>query len=589
MNRRKLTFHTLAVLFLLLVFWYVNRASELLRGAFEDGTSMALAIQNTGIEMLRNPFYLSINNIDLAVASASVLVLLITALQRRKVFRPGEEYGSARFGTMRDIQPFIDKDPDKNIILTETEMLSMSSRMKRTKNEDYNRNKNVLIIGGAGSGKTRYFVKPNLLQMHSSYVVTDPKGTLLRECGHAFEASGYRIKVLNLNETDGMRQSQGYNPFNYIRSEADILKLVDVLMANTNGEGQRPTGDPFWQAAEKLLYTALIGYIWSCGEPQDKNIGTLLDLLGASDAKEEDEEYKNPVDVLFMELEREFPDHFAVRQYRKYRKAAGKTAKSILISCGARLAPFDIKEVRDLMSEDELELEQLGDRKTVLFVITSDTNKTFNFIAAMMYSQMFNLLCDRALYKYGGSLPVHVRCILDEFANIGRIPNFEEIISVIRSREISACPILQSRAQLESVYEKKSDIIMDNCDTLLFLGSKSYKTLEEMTKMIGRQTIDQYNTSKSRGSQKSDSTNYQKLGRELMTIDELASMSRSECICHIGGIRPFKSKKYDLTQHPRYHLTSDADRNNAYTPLWLRPHVTISAEERFEVLHISNH
>ncbi|MFV0497567.1 MAG: VirD4-like conjugal transfer protein, CD1115 family [Candidatus Fimivivens sp.] len=587
MNRRKLIAASLIVPIFLIIFWYVNRVSEQIRIALKSGSLLHNAFKEALSQMIYRPFKLSNNGVDMAAATAVLIVLIVAIFQRRKVFRSGEEYGSARFGTKRDIKPLIDPDPDKNIILTETERLSMSGRMKRTKTEDYNRNKNVLVIGGAGSGKTRYFVKPNLLQMHSSYVVTDPKGTLLRECGHAFEANGYQIRVLNLNETDGMRQSQGYNPFNYIHSEADILKLVDVLMANTNGENQKASSnDPFWQSSERLLYTALIGYIWSCGEPEDKNIGTLLDLLGACDVKEEDEDYQNPVDVLFNDLEQDFPDHFAVRQYRKYRKAAGKTAKSILISCGARLAPFDIKEVRDIMADDELELDKLGDRKTVLFVITSDTSKTFNFIAAIMYSQMFNQLCDRALYQYGGRLPVHVRCILDEFSNIGRIPNFEEIISVIRSREISACPILQSKAQLESVYEKKADIIVDNCDTMLFLGSKSYKTLEEVSKTIGKQTIDQFNNSKSRGTHRTDSTNYQKLGRELMTVDELACMSRSECICHIGGIRPFKSKKYDLTRHPRYHLTSDADRNNEYIPPWLRQPVSISAEEQFEILNI---
>ncbi|MDF3005282.1 MAG: conjugal transfer protein TraG [Oscillospiraceae bacterium] len=585
MNRRKLTFHALAVLFLLLVFWYVNRASELLRGAFQDGKSMALALQNTGGEMLRNPFYLSINSIDLGVASASALVLLITALQRRKVFRVGEEYGSAQYGTKRDIQPFINPDPDKNIILTETERLSMSLHMKRTKTEDYNRNKNVLIIGGSGSGKTRYFVKPNILQMYGSYVVTDPKGTVMREVGHALEINGYDIKVLNVTDAAGMRQSLHYNPLAYAKDEAGILKLVDVLMSNTNGEGLKPSGDPFWQSSEKLLYCALISYILSCGEPEDKNLGTLVDMISAFEVHEDDADFKCAVDLLFDQLESEFPEHFAVKQYKKFKLAAGKTAKSILISCGARLAPFDIKEVRDLMAYDELDLDKLGDKKTALFVITSDTDKTFNFIAALMYSQMFNLLCDKALYDYGGVLPVHVRCILDEFYNIGRIPNFDQLIAVIRSRNMSACPILQSKAQVEGIYDKKADIIVDNCDTLLFLGGKG-KILEEVVKLLGRQTIDQFNTSKSRGNQKSDSTNYQKLGRELMTIDELASMSRSECICHIGGIRPFKSKKYDLTQHPRYHLTSDADRSNEYTPLWLRPHVTISAEERFEVLHI---
>ena len=586
MNQRKLTLYALTAVFLLCVFCYVNRLSEQMRIAFADGSPMqptfSLALEN----IIHHPLALSRDNIDIAVSGAAVLVLVVTLLQRRKVFRFGEEYGSARWGKAADIKPFIDPDPEKNIILTETERLSMAGRMKRTKTEDYNRNKNVLVIGGTGSGKSLFFVLPNLLQMHSSYVITDPKGTLLRECGNAFERCGYQIRVLNLNETEGLRQSQGYNPFVYIHSEADILKLVDVLMSNTNGDSKSSSADPFWQAAERLLYTALIAYIWSCGEPEDKNILTLLMLINSFEVRENDDEYQCAVDLLFKELEAECPEHFAVNQYRKFKLAAGKTAKSILISCAARLAPFDIKEVRDIMAEDELELDKLGDRKTVLFVITSDTSTTFNFIAAMMYAQMFNLLCDRALYQYDGRLPVHVRCILDEFANIGRIPDFERIISVIRSREISACPILQSKAQLEDIYDKKADIIVDNCDTLLFLGGKGVKTLKEIVEIIGRQTIDQYNNSQSRGKQSSNSTNYQKLGRELITVDELASMSRSACVCQISGVRPFRSRKYNTFKHPRFHLTAHANKFNEFTPLWLRPPVPISAEEPFEILNI---
>ena len=586
MKRKKLTLYALTVAFLLGVFWYANRLSEQLRTAFADGSPMQPTFKLALDAMLRQPFMFSLDGIDLAVAGAAVLVLAVILLQRRRVFRPGEEYGSARWGKAADIAPFIDPDPEKNIILTQTERLSMAGRMKRTKTEDYNRNKNVLVIGGSGSGKTLFFVLPNLLQMHSSYVITDPKGTLLKECGNAFEKCGYQIRVLNLNETEGLRQSQSYNPFVYIKSEADILKLVDVLMANTSGDSKSSSADPFWQSAERLLYTALIGYIWSCGEPEDKNILTLLQLINSFEVRENDEEFKCSVDLLFDELEAECPEHFAVSQYRKFKLAAGKTAKSILISCGARLAPFDIKEVRDIMAEDDLELDKLGDRKTVLFVITSDTSKTFNFIAAIMYTQMFNLLCDRALYKYDGRLPVHVRCILDEFANIGKIPNFEKLISVIRSREISACPILQSKSQLKELYKDEAETIVDNCDTMLFLGGKGFQTLDEVVKIIGKQTIDKYDQNQSRGRQSSNSTNYQKLGRELITVDELASMSRSQCICHIGGIRPFKSKKYDTFKHPRFYLTSHADRRNEYTPLWLRPPVPISAEEPFEILNI---
>lgn len=587
MNRRKLVTYSLAFVFTLLLFVYTNRLCLLLRKAFGTDASLAAAFGGTVDDMLKSPFFLSFNSVDLSVAGAAVLVLVIAAFQRRKVFRFGEEYGSACYGTKRDIQPFIDPDPDKNIILTETERLSMSLYMKRTKTDDFNRNKNVLVIGGSGIGKTRYFVKPNVLQMYGSYVITDPKGTVIREVGHALEVNGYDIRMINVTDAVGMRQSLHYNPLAYAKDEAGILKLVDVLMSNTNGEGLKPSGDPFWQSSEKLLYCALISYILSCGEPEDKNLGTLVDMISAFEVHEEDADFKCAVDLLFEQLEAEFPEHFAVKQYKKFKLAAGKTAKSILISCGARLAPFDIKEVRDLMAYDELELDRLGDKKAALFVITSDTDKTFNFIAALMYSQMFNLLCDKALYVYGGVLPVHVRCILDEFYNIGRIPNFDQLIAVVRSRNMSACPILQSKAQIEGIYDKKADIIVDNCDTLLYLGGGKGKILEDVVKLLGRQTIDQSNESQSRGTQKSNSTNYQKLGRDLMTQDELASMKRSECICHIGGIRPFKSQKYDLTKHPRYHLTSDADRNNEYTPPWLRPKVIISAEERFEVLHIS--
>lgn len=586
MNRKKLTLYTLTAAFLLCVFFYINRLSEQLRIAFFDGNPLQPTFGLAIKAVIRHPFVLSLDTIDLAVAASAVLILVITLLQRRKVFRPGEEYGSARWGKAADIAPFIDPDPEQNIILTETERLSMAGRMKRTKTEDYNRNKNVLVIGGTGSGKSLFFVLPNLLQMHSSYVITDPKGTLLRECGNAFEKCGYQIRVLNLNETEGLRQSQSYNPFVYINSEADILKLVDVLMANTNGDNKSSSADPFWQSAERLLYTALIGYIWSCGEPEDKNILTLLMLINSFEVRENDDEYQCAVDLLFRDLEAECPEHFAVSQYRKFKLAAGKTAKSILISCGARLAPFDIKEVRDIMSEDDLELDKLGDRKTALFVITSDTSKTFNFIAAIMYAQMFNLLCDRALYKYGGRLPVHVRCILDEFANIGRIPNFEKLISVIRSREISACPILQSKSQLKELYKDEVDTIVDNCDTMLFLSGTGFQTLDEVVKLIGKQTIDQYHINQQRGRQSSNSINYQKLGRELITVDELATMSRSQCICRISGVRPFKSRKYNTFQHPRFYLTSHADRSNEFTPLWLRPPVPISPEEPFEILNI---
>lgn len=583
MTRQKLIFNSLTAAVIVFCFWLVNRICQIVRVANENGDPLLDAINTAGEQIKAKPLYLSTHQADLMIPAFLTIALLMFLFRYRKVFRFGEEYGSARFSTKRDIQPFIDPDPDKNIILTKTERLSMAIRMKRTATEDYNRNKNVLVIGGSGSSKTFGFVKPNILQMYGSYIVTDPKGTVMREVGHALEVNGYDIKSLNITDARGMRQSLHYNPLAYAKDEAGILKLVDVLMSNTNGEEQKPSGDPFWQSSEKLLYCALISYILSCGEPEDKNLGTLVDMISAFEVREEDADFKCAVDLLFDNLEAEFPEHFAVKQYRKFKLAAGKTAKSILISCGARLAPFDIKEVRDLMAYDELELDRLGDKKAALFVITSDTDKTFNFIAALMYSQMFNLLCDKAQYDYGGVLPIHVRCILDEFYNIGRIPNFDQLIAVIRSRNMSACPVLQSRAQIEGIYDKKADIIVDNCDTLLFLGGKG-KILEDVVKLLGRQTIDQFDESRSRGAQKSDSTNYKKLGRELMMQDELASMKRSECICHIGGIRPFKSRKYDLRKHPRYRLTSDADKKNEYVPLWLRPKVKISTNERFEIL-----
>lgn len=567
------------------VFWYVNRCSELIQAALASGKDVFDAVSSAPTMISKRIFHLSLDLIDLMAGAAAVLITYLILMHENKVFRLGEEYGSARYGKPKDIRPYIDhKNPDNNLILTKSEMLSMQNGAMMVKNgKDYNRNKNVLVIGGSGAGKTRYFVKPNLLQMNGSYVVTDPKGTLLQECGKAFEESGYRIKVLNINGMEGMKQSLHYNPFAYIRNEADVLRLVDMIIANTSGDKQSQGNDPFWVNADKTLLQALIGYIWSCGEPEDKNITTLLDMLGECSIREENEEYHSPVDLLFNELEKDFPDHFAVRAYRKFRKGAGKTLKSVLMSCGARLAAFDIKEIRDLMLYDELELDTLGDEKTILFIINSDTDTTFNFIAAIMYSQMFNLLCDKALYTYGGQLPVHVSCILDEFYNIGKIPNFENIISVIRSRNISACPILQSKSQIEERYDKKAGVIIDNCDTLLFLGSTDMKILKEVSELLGKQTISLYNDSKSRGTQKSDSINYNKVGRELLTIDEIASLDTNECICRINGLRPFRSKKYDLTKHPRFKLTSDADRRNEFIPAWLREPVTITADERFEI------
>lgn len=474
-----------------------------------------------------------------------------------KKFRHGMEYGSARWGNEKDIEPYVDPVFENNVILTETERLMMSGRPKEPK---YARNKNILVIGGSGSGKTRFFVKPNLMQMHSSYVVTDPKGTVLVECGKMLLKNGYKVKVLN---TINFKKSMHYNPFAYIRSEKDILKLVNTIIVNTKGEGQQ-SGEDFWVKAEKLYYTALIGYIWYECVEEEQNFTTLLDMINASEAREDDEEFKNPVDLMFDELEEREPDHFAVKQYKKYKLAAGKTAKSILISCGARLAPFDIKELRDLTSYDELELDMLGDEKTALFVIISDTDDTFNFIVSIMYTQLFNLLCDRADDVYNGRLPVHVRCLLDEFANIGQIPKFEKLIATIRSREISASIILQSKSQLKAIYKDNADTIEGNCDTTLFLGGKEKTTLKELAEVLGKETIDLYNTSDTRGTSQSYGLNYQKTGKELMSQDEIAVMDGGKCIMQLRGVRPFFSNKFDITKHKQYHLLSDFDAKNAF-------------------------
>ena len=493
--------------------------------------------------------------IGIAGGVALRLVVYFKAKNAKK-FRQGVEYGSARWGNAKDIEPYVDSVFENNVILTETERLMMSGRPKQPK---YARNKNILVIGGSGSGKTRFFVKPNLMQMHSSYVVTDPKGTVLVECGKMLLKNGYKVKVLN---TINFKKSMHYNPFAYIRSEKDILKLVNTIILNTKGEGQQ-SGEDFWVKAEKLYYTALIGYIWYECVEEEQNFTTLLDMINASEAREDDEEFKNPVDLMFDELEEREPDHFAVKQYKKYKLAAGKTAKSILISCGARLAPFDIKELRDLTSYDELELDMLGDEKTALFVIISDTDDTFNFIVSIMYTQLFNLLCDRADDVYNGRLPIHVRCLLDEFANIGQIPKFEKLIATIRSREISASIILQSKSQLKAIYKDNADTIEGNCDTTLFLGGKEKTTLKELAEVLGKETIDLYNTSDTRGTSQSYGLNYQKTGKELMSQDEIAVMDGGKCIMQLRGVRPFFSNKFDITKHKQYHLLSDYDEKNA--------------------------
>ena len=495
-----------------------------------------------------------------------------------KKYRKGMEYGSARWGTAADIAPYIDPVPDWNIPLTRTESLTMTSRPKDPKTA---RNKNILVIGGSGSGKTRFFVKPSIMQMHSSYVITDPKGQLLKETGKMLlhgapkldengkpvrDSRGkviyepYRIKVLN---TINFSKSMKYNPLAYVRSEKDILKLVNVIIANTKGDGEKSSED-FWVKAERLLYCALIGYIWYEAEPEERNFITLLYLLNACEAREDDETYKSPVDILFDDLAKKQPEHFAVKQYVKFKMAAGKTLKSILVSCGARLAPFDIKELRDIMTEDELELDTMGDRKTALFLIMSDTDTTFNFVIAMLQSQLFNLLCDKADDFYNGRLPVHVRCLLDEFANIGQIPNFDKLIATIRSREISASIILQSQSQLKTIYKDAADTIVGNCDSTLFLGGKEKSTLKEISELLGKETIDLYNQSENRGSQVSHGLSYQKLGKELMTQDEIAVMDGGKCILQLRGVRPFFSDKFDITKHPRYKYLSDADKRNVF-------------------------
>ena len=557
MNMKKLILTNLPYLLFAYPFDKLAQAFRLAPGA--DLSAKLLSIQDGFLMAFASPAP-SLEPADLLIGIAGALILRLAVYMKgknAKKYRHGMEYGSARWGTPADIAPYMDKDFFNNIPMTQTERITMSSRPKQPK---YARNKNILVIGGSGSGKTRFFCKPSLLQAHSSYVCTDPKGTLLPEIGSFLERKRYRIKCLNLIN---FKKSMRYNPLAYIRSEKDILKLVNALILNTKGEGEKSSED-FWVKAERLYYSALIGYIWYEAPEEERNFITLLDLINASEAREDDEAYQSPVDILFQQLEEKEPDHFAVKQYRKFKMAAGKTLKSILISCGARLAPFDIKELRDLMETDELELDTLGDSKTALFVIISDTDSTFNFVAALMYSQLFNLLCDKADDFYGGRLPVHVRLILDEFANIGQIPNFDKLIATIRSREISASIILQSQSQLKTIYKDAADTIVGNCDSTLFLGGKEKSTLKEISELLGKETIDSYNQSENRGAQTSHGLNYQKLGKELMTQDELAVMDGGKCIFMLRGVRPFLSEKYDLTKHPNYRYTADADPKNVF-------------------------
>ena len=494
----------------------------------------------------------------IGIAGAVIIRLVVYSKQKNaKKYRKGMEYGTARWGTPADIKPFIDPVFENNVLLTQTERLMMSNRPKDPKNA---RNKNILVIGGSGSGKTRFFAKPNIMQLHSSYVITDPKGSLICEVGQLLQRAKYRIKVLN---TINFSKSMHYNPFAYLRSEKDILKLVNTIIVNTKGEGAQSAED-FWVKSERLFYSALIGYIFYEAPEEEKNFTTMLDMINASEAKEDDSEFQSPVDLMFARLEEKDPEHFAVRQYKKFLLSAGKTRASILVSCGARLAPFDIRELRELMEYDEMELDTLGDRKTALFLIMSDTDSTFNFVIAILQSQLFNLLCDKADDVYGGRLPVHVRCILDEFANIGQIPQFDKLIATIRSREISASIILQSQSQLKAIYRDNADTIVGNCDTMLFLGGKEKTTLKEISEILGKETIDSFNTSENRGKEISHGLNYQKLGKELMTQDEIATMDGGMCILQVRGIRPFFSKKYDITKHPNYKYLSDADKKNAF-------------------------
>lgn len=554
---KKLILLNAPYLFFVYLFDKLSEAFRLAAGA--DITAKFQNISQ-GFSDAFNSAMMSFHSIDLLIGIAGAAAIRFAVYMKgknAKKYRKGMEYGSARWGTAEDIKPYIDPVFENNVLLTQTERLMMSNRPKDPKNA---RNKNIMVIGGSGSGKTRFFVKPNLMQLHSSYVITDPKGSILIECGQLLQRARYKIKVLN---TINFSKSMHYNPFAYLRSEKDILKLVNTIILNTKGEGSQ-SGEDFWVKAERLYYTALIGYIFYEAPDEEKNFITLLDMINASDTREDDEDYKNPVDLMFERLEEKEPDHFAVKQYAKYKLAAGKTAKSILISCGARLAPFDIKELRELMEYDEMELDTLGDRKTALFLIMSDTDSTFNFVIAILQSQLFNLLCDKADDVYGGRLPVHVRCILDEFANIGQIPQFDKLIATIRSREISACVILQSQSQLKAIYKDNADTIVGNCDTMLFLGGKEKSTLKEISEILGKETIDSFNTGESRGREISHSLNYQKLGKELMTQDELATMDGGMCILQLRGVRPFFSKKYDITKHPHYKYLSDADKKNTF-------------------------
>jgi type IV secretion system protein VirD4 len=587
MNTEKLKKYVLPNLPYLLVFWFFDKLGwayrlapgvDFVRKLTGSVTTINAAFANPLPSLV--PFDLFVG---LAGAAAIYAVVYFKGKNARK-YRKGVEYGSARWGTKKDIQPFMDPKPENNIILTQTEGLTMNPRPKNPK---YARNKNVLIVGGSGSGKTRFIIKPNLMQCQSkdypvSFVVTDPKGSVVVECGKMLQRYGYKIKVFN---TINFKKSMRYNPFSYIHSEKDILKLVTTLIANTKGD--QKGGDPFWEKSETLLYTALIAYLHYEAPEHERNFSTLAEMIGAMEVREDDEEFKNVIDLMFDALAEKDPEHFAVRQYRKYKLAAGKTAKSILISCGARLAAFDIAELRELTRYDELGLDMLGDEKIALFFIISDTDDSFNFLVSMAYTQLFNLLCERADDVYGGRLPIHVRCLIDEAANIGQIPRLEKLMATIRSREISACLVLQAQSQLKSIYKDNMDTIIGNCDAAVFLGGKEKTTLEELSKMLGQETIDLFNTSVTKGNQESHGQNFQKLGKSLMTMDELAVMDGGKCILQLRGVRPFLSPKYDITRHPNYKYLADFSKKNTFDiERYLSTRLKVKPEDAFEVYNI---
>ena len=577
LNIKKIVLPNLPYAFIVLIATKLGQAWRLAEGADASAKLLGFLTQGLG-EAFSSPlpsFHPADLLVGVVIAGIIRLVVYVKGKNAKK-FRKNMEYGSARWGTAEDIAPYADPKFENNVILTQTERLMMSNRPKDPKTA---RNKNVMIIGGSGSGKTRFWLKPNLMQCHSSYVVTDPKGSIAVECGRLMLRNGYKVKIFN---SINFKKSMHYNPFAYIHSEKDILKLVTTLIANTKGDGK--SGDDFWQKAETLLYTALIGYIHYEAPEEEQNFATLIEFINAMEVREDDETFENNVDLAFKELESREPNHFAVRQYKKYKLAAGKTAKSINISCGARLAPFDIQELREITMYDELELDTLGDRKTALFLIMSDTDSTFNFLISMIYSQLFNLLCEKADDVYGGRLPVHVRCLIDECANIGQIPNLEKLMATIRSREISACLVLQAQSQLKALYKDNADTIIGNCDSSIFLGGKEPTTLKELSQSLGKETIDTYNTGESRGRETSHSLNYQKLGKELATIDELAVLDGGKCILQLRGVRPFLSDKYDITKHPNYKYLSDANPKNAFDiEKFLSTKLVPKADEAYEV------